>query len=238
MPSGAPRGRVDELLGAAAIPPEAAGDQQEQAEPEQEAAFPLQARLADDVGDRSVGHGELQHIHGVDVDDPGDVVGRLQADGGPGHDGPQLVAVGAVHLEVPAEPVAEAGDRRRGGPQHADVRHPIRCSSQSLDEVPRPLGRRPVVDAANHHPHDAAVGRIEQGLAGGQFATDKGLVVMGRGGANRGMVGRAGLDHYPAAERPAATAARHLRIRIAPLSGRRSTFHTAPLAALHLLLAR
>ena len=59
MPTGAPRGGVDELLGAAAIPPEAAGDQQEQAEPEQEAAFPLQARLADDVGDRSVGHGEL-----------------------------------------------------------------------------------------------------------------------------------------------------------------------------------
>ena len=54
---GAPGRRVDELLGQAAIPPEAARDQHEEAEAEQEAALPLEARLPQDVGERTVGHG-------------------------------------------------------------------------------------------------------------------------------------------------------------------------------------
>ena len=56
MPARAPRRRVDEFLGAAAIPPETAGDQHEQTEPEQEAAFPLQAGFAQDVLECSVRH--------------------------------------------------------------------------------------------------------------------------------------------------------------------------------------
>ena len=54
MATGAAGGGVNQLLGAAAIPPEAATDQHEQTEPEQEAAFPLQARLSQNVGDGTV----------------------------------------------------------------------------------------------------------------------------------------------------------------------------------------
>ena len=54
---GAPGRRVDELLGEAPIPPEAARDQHEEAEAEQEAALPLEARLPQDVGEGTVGHG-------------------------------------------------------------------------------------------------------------------------------------------------------------------------------------
>ena len=125
-----------------------------------------------------------------------------------------------MHLEVPAKAVAEAGDRSRGRAEHSDLRHPIRRPPQPLDKVPRPLRRRPVVDAANHHPHDAAVGRIEESLAGGQFIADKRFVVVGRRGADRRMVGRARLHDHAAAERPAATAARHLGDELAgPLRG-------------------
>ena len=56
MPPRASRGGVDEPLRPAAVPPEAARDQHEQANPEQEAALPLQAGLAEDVRDRPVRH--------------------------------------------------------------------------------------------------------------------------------------------------------------------------------------
>jgi hypothetical protein len=62
MPAGRPRRRVDELLRATAIPPEAAGDEHEQAEPEQEAALPLQARRAEDIGKRSIRHEVIRRV--------------------------------------------------------------------------------------------------------------------------------------------------------------------------------
>ena len=45
-----------EPLGFLAIPPEAAGDEQQQTGPEQEAAFPLQARLAQHAFEGPIGH--------------------------------------------------------------------------------------------------------------------------------------------------------------------------------------
>jgi len=63
VPPGGPRGGEHQLLGAAAVPPEASGDQQEQAQAEEEANLPLEARLAEDVGDRPVSHA-LRRVRG------------------------------------------------------------------------------------------------------------------------------------------------------------------------------
>jgi len=57
VPPRAPRARVDELLRAAAIPPETRRDEREQAQPEEKAALSLEAGLAQQVGEGSVGHG-------------------------------------------------------------------------------------------------------------------------------------------------------------------------------------
>ncbi len=47
MATGGAGAGVDKILGTAAIPPEAPGDQQQQTEPEEEAAFPLKARFTE-----------------------------------------------------------------------------------------------------------------------------------------------------------------------------------------------
>ena len=49
-------GLVDQLLGVAAVPEEAAGDQRQQAGAEQEAALPLEAGFAEDAFERAIRH--------------------------------------------------------------------------------------------------------------------------------------------------------------------------------------
>jgi hypothetical protein len=86
--------------------------------------------------------------------------------------------------------------------------------------LPGPVCRGLLVDAADHEPHDAAEGRIEQRLTDRQFAPHKGLVVVRRRGADGRMLGSARLHDHPAAERATAAAAPDLRDELAgPLGG-------------------
>ena len=116
-----------------------------------------------------------------------------------------------MHLEMPAEAITEPRDRGRSRAEHPDGRGALRLPPQPVDDVPRPVGRGPLIDAPHHDPHDAPVRRIEQSLADGQLAADERLVVVAGGGPDRRVIWRARLHHHAAAERPAAAASCHLR---------------------------
>ena len=90
---------VNEAVGADAVEPEAGGDEDQQAGPEQEAALPFEARFPEHGFDGAIGHGplilrrlphrrqrnaagpRLQHVQWIDVGHPLDVLGGSQPRG-------------------------------------------------------------------------------------------------------------------------------------------------------------